>query len=167
MVEQKARAHEAAAASLRCRCRPWWQRITRWALPIGLPLGIVVAVASSGFAVIAGAQPDRVDLDLGAPSVFYAVPEMVTALDAGAGARQRYVRLALVLEVPETDAGRLQAGEPEILDGVQQHLRTLRPADLAGEAGAHRLRRAVRDIVDKRVRPTELRGVLFTQLLVD
>ena len=136
-------------------------------LRIGLPLAIVLAAAGGAFAVIARAQPERVDVDLGAPSVFYAVPEMVTALDTGAGKRQRYVRLALVLEVPETDTASLQAGEPALLDAVQEHLRTLRPADLAGEAGTHLLRRAVRDIVAKRVQPTELRGVLFTQLLVD
>jgi flagellar basal body-associated protein FliL len=131
------------------------------------PLALVLVLAGGGFAVIAAAQPDRVDLDLGAPSVFYAVPEMVTGLDAGAAARQRYVRLALVLEVAANDTDLVQAGEPAILDGVQEHLRTLRPADLAGKAGTHRLRQAVREIVDARVRPSELRGVLFTQLLVD
>jgi flagellar basal body-associated protein FliL len=132
-----------------------------------VPLAVVLVLAIGGFAVVAAAQPDRVALDLGAPSVFYPVPEMVTALETGAAARQRYVRLALVLEVAATDSDLVQAGEPAILDAVQQHLRTLRPADLAGEAGTHRLRQAVREIVDKRVRPGELRGVLFTQLLVN
>ena len=165
MVEQKAGDPAAAAPSR--RLKQWPARIGRRALRVGVPLALVLAVAGGGFAVVAAAQPDRVDLDLGAPSVFYPVPQMVTALDTGGGTRQRYVRLALVLEVAATDTDRVQAGEPAILDAVQQHLRTLRPADLSGEAGTHHLRRAVREIVDKRVRPSELRGVLFTQLLVD
>ncbi|MFO1153583.1 MAG: flagellar basal body-associated FliL family protein [Rhodospirillales bacterium] len=132
----------------------------------GLGLVVVLAVTGGGFAFIAGAAPDRVDLDLGAPSIFYALPEVVTDLDSGSG-RPRYVRLALVLEVPKTDTDVLQAGEPAILDAVQQHLRTLRAADLAGGAGTQLLRQTVREIVERRIRPTELRGVLLTQFLVN
>ncbi len=159
-----------AAATARwamIRYRRWRGRLGARALGAGVLVLVAVALTAGGFAVLGRAQPARVDLALGAPSVFYTVPEMVTALDSGGAARQRYVRLALVLEVAATDADRLEAGEPVILDAVQQHLRALRPADLAGRAGTQLLRQAVREIVDQRVRPSELRGVLFTQLLVD
>lgn len=157
---------ESAETAPPPRWRQWRERLARRALRFGLPLLAAVGVAVAGFALVASAGPDRADVDLGPPSVFYALPEMVTTLDGG-GPRHRYVRLALVLEVPKTALGVVRAGEPAILDGVQQHLRTLSPADLVGEAGTLSLRGTVRAIIAKRLRPTEVRGVLFTQFLVD
>jgi flagellar protein FliL len=142
------------------------KRLTRRVLRFGVPLAATVLLAAGGFAIVASAQPDTVEIDLGSPSVFYAMPEITTTLQT-TGKRPRYVRLGLAFEVAEADLPQLQAQQPVILDSLQQHLRALTPADLSGEAGAEGLRAALRRRTETSIRPTRVRGVLFTALLVN
>jgi flagellar basal body-associated protein FliL len=141
------------------------QRLLRLALAVGLGLAGVAGLAFSAVAVVGGAQPPRVEVDLGAPPVFYALPEITAELTTP-GNRPRYVRLGLTLEVATADLAKLQAQETLIVDAVHGHLRALAPADLAGEAGAEGLRTALRQVTEAKVAPVRLRGLLFTQLLV-
>lgn len=134
-------------------------------LPVVVGLVACCGLAGAGFAVVSSAQPDRIELDLGTPPVFYALPEITTMLTSP-GVRPRYVHVALSFEVEAADVARLQAHEPLLLDVVQDHLRGLTPADLAGELGAETLRTALRRITEAKVAPVRLRSVLFTQLLV-
>jgi flagellar FliL protein len=67
--------------------------------------------------------------------VFYALPEFTANLSGGE--RQSYLRIKVVLEVPDRSV--LQALEPQlprIVDLFQVYLRELRPSDLEGSAGA-------------------------------
>lgn len=159
---------EAAAAASRLR------RIVaagRRGGPLLVALAACLGLAAGGAAVVERAQPDRVEVDLAAPAIFHSLPEVTVPLTAGNRPRPRspggrYVSIALAFEVDGRDLARLRAAEPLLLDIVQAHLRTLTPADLAGEAGAERLRAAIRRIVEPKLAPVRLRAVLFTRLLV-
>lgn len=146
--------------SLRQRLR----RLSRL-LPMAAGLAVCLAVGAATVAVVDSAQPDRVEVDLGLPAVFHALPELTTTI-AASGPRPRYVRLALSFEVAAADVPRLQAQEPLLLGVIQDHLRTLTAADLAGEAGAEALRGVVRRLTETKVAPVKLRSVLFTQFLI-
>src|SRR5690606_18134895 len=71
---------------------------------------------------------------------FFDLPEMVANLNV-TGRRPSYVKLRskLELERPE-DAVLVQAAMPRVLDLFATYLREMRPEELRGSIGTHRLR---------------------------
>jgi flagellar FliL protein len=100
------------------------------------------------------------------PSVYYEVPEMLVNLNT-TGRRAGYLKISVSLEVAsEEDFARLDAILPRIVDDFQVYLRELRVEDLHGSAGLQRLREELFMRVSNAAAPTEVRDVLFREMLI-
>lgn len=126
----------------------------------------LVLVTTSAFAVIAAGAPAELALDLGGPSRFRPLPEITTDLRP-VGHRQRHVRVGVVLEIGGAEAAVIDQREPQIVSALNDHLRRLGPAELAGETGANALKASVRAIVDEMISPQRVRSVLLSGLITD
>lgn len=155
---------------------------TRVLSPIRLPsirisaLGLATAALGLSVTLTAAAlvltRPDGkggarvVSMVLAGPAAYHALPEFVADLKTSR-ARAHFVQLAVVLELPEHAVEKVREEEVRIISEVQTRLREFERQDLAGAAGAERLRREVLAIVDRHVVPEKGRSVLFTKFLLD
>jgi flagellar basal body-associated protein FliL len=135
-----------------------------------LPAALFALAVAAGSVVVIALQgrdhPGQVTIELGGPLVNAPLPEFIADLTPSGG-RPHHVRLAIVAQVVEGEAWRLDTRQVEILAAIQAHLRALRFAELTGTAGAARLRQDVRAIINREIAPAEVRSLYFTQLLVD
>ncbi len=106
-----------------------------------------------------------VEIGFGGALVYEAFPDIVADLKADGGAR-RYVKLGIVVELPEDLQPRLQANRTAIIDALNAYLREQRAEDLTGEAGAARVRQALKKIVNDAVAPGQVKAILFRELIV-
>ena len=102
-----------------------------------------------------------------APSVtFVDLPDLVVNLDTGAQ-RIRFLKLKVALEVGSSgDADRVLQLSPRIIDSFQLYLRALRPEDLNGATGLYRLKEELLARANAAVGQTEVRDLLFKEMLV-
>jgi flagellar basal body-associated protein FliL len=139
-------------------------------------VGLASAAFGLSLTLTAGAlvltRPDgkggarAVSLVLAGPAAYHALPEFVADLKTSR-ARAHFVQLAVVLELPEHAVEKVREEEVRIISEVQTLLREFERRDLAGAAGAERLRWEVLAIVDRHVVPEKGRSVLFTKFLLD
>ena len=96
--------------------------------------------------------------------VFVDLPEMIANLNAK---RPSYVKVVARLEVakPE-DAERIKAVMPRIVDLFQTYLREMRPEELRGSAGTHRLREELIARASIAAAPAKVMDVLFGEMIV-
>jgi flagellar protein FliL len=97
---------------------------------------------------------------------YYALPEMLVNITSGDG-RPVYLKLKLTLEAPDADV--VKAVEPQlprVTDQFQAFLRELRVDDLAGSAGAYRLRLELLRRVNLALAPAQINAVLIEEMLV-
>ena len=101
-----------------------------------------------------------------AAPVFVDLPDMIANLNANSR-RPTYVKLVARLEVakPE-DAERVKAAMPRVVDLFQTYLREMRPEELRGSAGTHRLREELIARASIAAAPTRVVDVLFIELIV-
>lgn len=101
-----------------------------------------------------------------APPIFIDLPEMIANLNANSR-RPSYVKLVARLEVarPE-DAERVKAAMPRLVDLFQTYLREMRPEELRGSAGTHRLREELIARASIAAAPARVKDVLFSELIV-
>lgn len=146
-------------------------------------LGVVLLGAAGGGAYMLGlipglGQPARPAPE-GAPQaangaappasrqpVFVAMPEITANLNAP-GRRAAFIRLKSQIEVAgPQDAAALQAAMPRIVDLFTTYLREMRPEELRGSAGTHRLREELTARANIAAAPARVSDVLFTEILV-
>lgn len=97
---------------------------------------------------------------------FVALPGMLVNI-AGADGRAAFLKLKLTLEAPDEDTvAAIEAQMPKVMDQFQGFLRELRMDDLAGSAGAYRLRLELLRRVNVAVAPAEVKSVLIEEMLV-
>ncbi len=100
------------------------------------------------------------------PSVYYEMPDMLVNLNTSGG-KVGYLKISVSLEVgSEEDFPKLDAVLPRIVDNFQVYLRELRVEDLRGSAGLQRLREELFMRVANAAAPTEVRDVLFREMLI-
>lgn len=100
------------------------------------------------------------------PSVYYEIPEMLVNL-VTTGKKPSYLKLKVSLELKDEEASKqIEAVLPRIVDSFQIYLRALRVEDLQGSAGILRLRQELLTRVADAAKPTEVRDVLFKEMLV-
>ena len=98
--------------------------------------------------------------------VFFEVPEMVANLN-GNPRRPSYLKLQTKLELArKEDAAAVKAAMPRLLDLFQTYLREMRPEELRGSAGTHRLREELMARANLAAAPARITDVLFTEILV-
>ena len=100
------------------------------------------------------------------PVVFYEMPDMLINLSTG-GKQASYLKLAVALELEDPNAvPQLEQLLPRLIDNFQVYLREMRPEDLNGSAGMHRLKEELLKRVNTAMAPVRINDVLFKEMLV-
>lgn len=125
--------------------------------------GILPKMLGGGAATQTAAAPSR---DRPADVVWYTLPDLLVNLRSD-GPRPAFLRLKVNLELGSAaDRAAIEKVMPRVLDTFQVYLRELRPEQLQGAAGMFRLREELLARVNAAVRPTVVRDVLFTEIVV-
>lgn len=96
---------------------------------------------------------------------FLKVPDLIVNLN-GEG-QPRYLRLSVQLELAnEADMKAVEAVLPRVIDQFQTYLRELRIQDLRGSKGMYRLQMELLSRVNAAAAPTEVKDVLFQEILI-
>ena len=143
----------------------------------GLPLKrIVIAavaiaiVGGGGFGAFEFAFARRVAHDgapAAKPAVFVDLPEVLVNLSNTGNDRTQYLRVRVVLELPDQLLmQQIQPVMPRVLDTFQTYLRELRPTDLDGSSGLYRLKEELTRRVNAAIAPNKVSAVLFKEIVV-
>lgn len=101
------------------------------------------------------------------PAVFVDLPDVLVNLSNGGGERTQYLKVKIVLEVPDQAlVQQIQPLTPRLMDTFQTYLRELRPTDLDGSAGLYRLKEELTRRVNVAVAPSKINAVLFKEIVV-
>jgi len=97
---------------------------------------------------------------------FIDLPEIVSNLNAP-GRRASFVRLRAKIEISrQEDVAAVQAAMPRLVDLFSTYLREVRPEELRGSAGSHRLREELIARASLAANPARVTDVLFVEILV-
>ena len=98
--------------------------------------------------------------------IFVDLPDMITNLN-GNSRRPVYLKLGARLEIAHVeDVERVKASMPRLQDMFQTYMREMRPEELRGSAGTHRLRGELLARAALALTPVRVLDVLFVELLV-
>jgi flagellar protein FliL len=101
------------------------------------------------------------------PVVFFDLPEVLVNLSTSGGDRTQYLKVKVVLELPDATAQpQIQSTMPRVMDAFQTYLRELRPSDLDGSAGLYRLKEELTRRVNAAIAPSRINAVLFKEIVV-
>jgi flagellar FliL protein len=94
------------------------------------------------------------------------MPEIVANLNSQ-GRRASFIKLKSRLELSNpADAAIIQQSMPRLLDLFQTYLREMRPEELRGSAGTHRLREELLTRANLAASPAKIVDVLFVEMLI-
>jgi len=101
------------------------------------------------------------------PPAFLDVPEVLVNLSSPTGERTQYLKVKIVLELPDsTMQPQVQTTMPRVMDAFQTYLRELRASDLEGSAGLYRLKEELTRRVNVAIAPGRINAVLFKEIVV-
>ena len=110
--------------------------------------------------------PNGTMITHGEDVVFVTLPEMLVNI-TGPDGRPAYLKLKLTLEAPNDEAvAALTEHIPRVTDQFNGFLREMRTDDLAGSAGAYRLRLELLRRVNLVIAPLQINAVLIEEMLV-
>ncbi len=96
------------------------------------------------------------------------MPEVLVNLsNTGATERTQYLKVKVVLELPDQEMqAQIQPVMPRLMDTFQTYLRELRPTDLDGSAGLYRLKEELTRRVNAAIAPSRINAVLFKEIVI-
>jgi flagellar FliL protein len=101
------------------------------------------------------------------PAVFFDVPEVLVNLSTTGGDRTQYLKVKIVLELPDAALqSQIQGVMPRVMDAFQTYLRELRPTDLDGSAGLYRLKEELTRRINAAISPSHVNAVLFKEMVI-
>ncbi len=101
------------------------------------------------------------------PPVFVDLPEVLVNLSSAGTDRTQYLKVKVVLEVPdESVKTQIEPLMPRLMDTFQTYLRELRATDLDGSAGLYRLKEELTRRVNAAIAPARINAVLFKEIVV-
>jgi flagellar FliL protein len=101
------------------------------------------------------------------PAVFLDMPEVLVNLNNAGSDRTQYLKVKVVLELPDEKLSEeIKPEMPRIMDTFQTYLRELRPTDLDGSAGLYRLKEELTKRVNIAIAPNKVNAVLFKEIIV-
>ncbi len=101
------------------------------------------------------------------PATFLDLPEVLVNLANTGGERTQYLKVKVVLELPDPAlSAQIQPVMPRVMDAFQTYLRELRPTDLDGSAGLYRLKEELTRRVNAAIAPNHISAVLFKEIVV-
>jgi len=141
------------------------------------PLKLIVIVAAAllvlgggaaaAYFTFAGKKEDKIAGPVIKPVAFMDIPDVVVNLSGTGGERAQYLKVRVVLEVPDQALiAQIQPVLPRVMDAFQTYLRELRPTDLEGSAGLYRLKEELTRRVNAAIEPARINAVLFKELVV-
>jgi flagellar FliL protein len=100
-------------------------------------------------------------------AVFVDLPEVIVNLSNPSADRTQYLKIKIVLELPEQKMiEHITPIMPRVMDAFQTYLRELRPSDLDGSAGLYRLKEELTRRVNASIAPSRINAVLFKEIIV-
>lgn len=110
--------------------------------------------------------PNGTTITQGEGVVFVTMPEMLVNI-SGPDGRPAFLKLKLTIEAPNQDVvTTLTTQLPRVSDEFNGFLRELRTDDLAGSAGAYRLRLELLRRVNLAIAPAQANAVLIEEMMV-
>jgi len=101
------------------------------------------------------------------PVVFLDMPDVLVNLSASGSERTQYLKVKVVLELPDQAMEeQIKPVMPRLQDAFQTYLRELRPSDLDGSAGLYRLKEELTRRVNAAIAPSRINAVLFKEIVV-
>ncbi len=111
--------------------------------------------------------PNGTTITYGEEVIFVGLPEMLVNV-TGPDGRPAYLKLKLTLEAPDDAVvTTLTEHVPRVTDQFNGFLREMRTDDLAGSAGAYRLRLELLRRVNLAIAPSQISAVLIEEMLVN
>ncbi len=144
------------------------------AILIAVPVVVIGAGAGLWFSGILpgllgmGPKAERAALSAPPPVVpaLFEMPEIIVNLNVG-NRRASYLKVKTKIEIADSrDVAHVQAAVPRLQDLFTTYMRELRPEELRGSAGMHRLREELIARANVATRPARVTDVLFIELLV-
>ena len=135
-------------------------------------IGVVaLALIGAGFGAylmfFSHKHEEKTDENAPKPAVFVDLPEVLVNLANGNAERTQYLKVKVVLELPNQKMiEQITPIMPRVMDAFQTYLRELRPSDLDGSAGLYRLREELTRRVNASIAPSRINAVLFKEMLV-
>jgi flagellar protein FliL len=144
-----------------------------------LPSLKVMIIAAAGLLVVGGGGAGAYFFFFSSPAheksaqeaaksaIFVDLPDVLVNLSNPGGDRTQYLKVKIVLELPENGVvAQIQPLMPRVMDAFQTYLRELRPTDLDGSAGLYRLKEELTRRVNAAVAPNHITAVLFKEIVV-
>jgi flagellar protein FliL len=128
---------------------------------------LVLIGGGAGYFMLSGPKEARPAAVQAKPAVFLDVPEVLVNLSTAANERTQYLKVKIVLELPDAAlTPQIQTTMPRVMDAFQTYLRELRPTDLDGSAGLYRLKEELTRRVNAAIAPSRINAVLFKEIVV-
>jgi flagellar FliL protein len=109
----------------------------------------------------------KVEPEAAKVAVFVDLPEVLVNLANGNADRTQYLKIKVVLELPNQKMiEQITPIMPRVMDAFQTYLRELRPSDLDGSAGLYRLKEELTRRVNASIAPARINAVLFKEIVV-
>jgi flagellar FliL protein len=100
------------------------------------------------------------------PVIFVDMPEVIVNLSNPSADRSQYLKIKIVLELPEQKmVEQITPVMPRVMDAFQTYLRELRPSDLDGSAGLYRLKEELTRRINASIAPNRINAVLFKEIV--
>ena len=145
-----------------------------------LPSKKVMIMALAGLLVVGGGgfgaymffggskeKHEEVKKEVVKPATFVDLPDVLVNLANAGNERTQYLKVKIVLEVPDADlVPKIQPLMPRVMDAFQTYLRELRPTDLDGSAGLYWLKEELTRRVNVAVAPNKITAVLFKEIVI-
>lgn len=128
---------------------------------------VLVGAAGGGAYHFLGSRSEAAPASKIKPPVFVDLPEILVNLSSTGSDRTQYLKVKVVLEVPdESIKTQIQPLMPRLMDTFQTYLRELRATDLDGSAGLYRLKEELTRRVNAAIAPERINAVLFKEIVV-
>lgn len=103
-------------------------------------------------------------VSLGAPEIID-FPELMVDLKTGT-CRAPYVRFRMAVEAVGGARGTVTDLQPQIIDAVQQRLRSMERQELVGVEGADHVRNEAREVINRIIAPERVNSVIFKKFVL-
>lgn len=134
---------------------------------VGAGLVVLAGGGVGAYAFFHGKAEEKAAAPAVKPVAFFDVPEVMVNLSGATGERAQYLKLKIVLELPDQTMGaQIQPVMPRVMDAFQTYLRELRPVDLDGSGGLYRMRDELTRRINTMIAPQRINAVLFKEVVV-
>lgn len=135
-----------------------------------LPAVALIIAGAVAFFLLSGGEDKPAESEVASGEktelLFYDLPEMLVNLNTG-GRKASYLKIKVALEIDrQSILLELEKKLPRVINEFQVYLRELRPEDLNGSAGMFRLKEELLTRVNTALYPTQVKDVLFKEMLV-